>query len=146
MINFISNTAVVCITYEGVTNFSSLTNFDKKIIEYLPTTHKQKIRAITNDPAAGITALLGIPVANTSLIVIFRLMMEVQAVKYYNSTIRTMNAINMHYKNVSSKFNIQWDTYDELKKEDDTYVPVINDNDNDRKLIKWLSIFNDCIY
>ena len=57
-----------------------------------------------------------------------------------------MNARNMNYSNVLSIFNIDYDTYEELKKEDDPDVPVINDKDNDRKLIKWVSIFTDCLY
>ena len=57
-----------------------------------------------------------------------------------------MHARNMNYSNVLSIFNIDYDTYEELKKEDDPDVPVINDKDNDRKLIKWVSIFTDCLY
>ena len=57
-----------------------------------------------------------------------------------------MHARNMNYSNLLSSFKIDYDTYEELKKEDDPDVPVINDKDNDRKLIKWVSIFTDCLY
>ena len=52
----------------------------------------------------------------------------------------------MNYGNVFSIFNIDWDTYEELKKEDDPDVPVINDKENDHKVIKWVSTFIDCLY
>ena len=32
-----------------------------------------------------------------------------------------------------------------MKKEDYTYVPLINDKENDCKVMRWLSIFTDCI-
>ena len=56
-----------------------------------------------------------------------------------------MNATNMHYSNVLSIFKIEWDTYEDLKKDKNTDATVKNDNENDCKLIKWVSIFTDCI-
>ena len=50
----------------------------------------------------------------------------VQFSKYYASVDRTMDATNMNYANVLSSFKIEWDTYEELKKEDDPDFPVIN--------------------
>ena len=49
----------------------------------------------------------------------------------------------MHYTYVLLNFNIEWDTYEELNKQDDFNVPEINDKNNDRKVIKWVSI---CTY
>ena len=69
--------SVVYMTYEGITNFSSLTNFYKKSIESLPTTCKEKITAIIDDPAAGITSELVVPGVNISPIAIFRLIVVV---------------------------------------------------------------------
>ena len=57
-----------------------------------------------------------------------------------------MHARNMNYSNLLSSFKIDYDTYEELKKEDDPDVPVINDKDNDSKLIQRVSIFTDCLY
>ena len=51
----------------------------------------------------------------------------------------------MHYSNVLSIFKIEWDTYEKLNKEDDPDVSVINDKGNDRKVIKWVYIFTDCL-
>ena len=53
--------------------------------------------------------------------------------------------MNMQYTNVLSNFSIELDTYEDLKKEDDTDVSVINDKDDDRKVIKWVSIFTECL-
>ena len=41
-----------------------------------------------------------------------------------------MNATNMYYSNIFSNFNIEWDTYEDFKKKDDTNYPKINDKDN----------------
>ena len=59
---------------------------------------------------------------------------------------RMINATNMNYGHVLSRFKIEWDTYEELKKEDCPNVPVINDKGNDHKLIKWLYTFNESLY
>ena len=57
-----------------------------------------------------------------------------------------MNPITMHYINVFSSFNIKWDTYDELKKEDNPDVLVNNDKENDCKIIIWVSNFTESLY
>ena len=49
--------------------------------------------------------------------------------------------MNMHYTNVLSNFKIELYTYEQLKNQDDPDVPVINDKDNDPKIINWVSIF-----
>ena len=144
-INLISDAYVVTITYEGITTFISLTDSDKKSIESLPTTCKEKIHAIIDNPAAGITSEPAVPGAKISLIEICRLIVAVQTAKYYTSIGRTMNATMMHYGNVLSIFNIKWDNYEDMNNTDDTNVPVINDKENDRKVIKMVSDFTDCI-
>ena len=82
-INLISNVAVVCINYEGITNFFTLTDFGNKIIELVPSTCKEKIPATTYDPAACITTEPAVPAYNTFLIAIRQLIVAVQASKYY---------------------------------------------------------------
>ena len=72
--------------------------------------------------------------------------MAFQGAKYYTLIYRTTNVTNIHYVNVLSSFNIEWDTYEELKLEDDINLLVINDKDNDRKIIKWVSNFTDYIF
>ena len=68
-----SDSAVTRITYEGLTNFDSLQDFDKKSIESLASTCCKEIPAITADLANGIAAEIDIPGANISSISIQRL-------------------------------------------------------------------------
>ena len=128
-----SDTAAVRFTYEDITNFVSLTDFFKKQIESLPTTCKEKIPAITDDTSAVITAEPSLPGATISSIGICWLIMAVQSAAYYTLIVRTTNATNMYYGNVLSRFNIEWDTYEDLKNEYDTNVPVNIDKENDCK-------------
>ena len=118
---------------------------DKKLIKSFPTTCKEKISAKADNPAVGITAEADVPDINIFLITICRLIVAFQAANYYNFIGRTMNSTNIHYSNILSRFKIEWDTYEEFNKYYDPDVPVITDKDNDRKVIKWVSIFPVCI-
>ena len=140
-----SDAAVNRIIYEGLTNFESLTDFDKKSIESLTATCKEKIPAITADPDAGITAEIEIAGANISSISIRRLVVACMASKYYASIGRTMNNACMHYANVLADFKVDREAYKALKEDDAPKAPSINDKDNDRKVIKWAPIFKDCL-
>ena len=60
-----SDAAVTRITYEGVTKFSSLQDFDKKSVESLASICKEKIPTVTADPANGISEEIKITGANT---------------------------------------------------------------------------------
>ena len=40
---------------------------------------------------------------------------------------------------------MEWEAFLELKGEDSSKCPTIMDRDNDRKVIKWMSPFRDCI-
>ena len=73
-----SDTDVTKVTYEGITNFESLANFDQTIIEYLPRTCKEKILAITEDILAGIASEAEVPGANVGTI----------SVRYHITTVR----------------------------------------------------------
>ena len=76
-----SDAAVVHIAYEVITNFASLTDVDKKIVESRTTTCNEKIHAIIYDPSAGITSEPSVPGAKISSIAIRRLIVEVQAAR-----------------------------------------------------------------
>ena len=140
-----SDAAVNRIIYEGLTNFDSLTDFDKKSIESLTATCKERIPAITADAAAGITAEIAIAGANISSISIRRLIIAYYAAKYYTSIGRTMSTACMHYANVLADFKVDHEAYKALKEDDAPIAPSINDKDNDRKVIKWAPIFKDCL-
>ena len=87
-------------TYEGITKFLYLTNYNNKSIEYFPTTREEKMTTITDNTVAGITAETALPGAKIYWIDIFWFIVAVQADKYYTFIGQTMNATNMHHKNV----------------------------------------------
>ena len=131
-----SDSAVTRVTYEGITNFDSLTDFDKTSIEYLPRTCKEKILAIVEDLPAGITAEAEVAGANVGSISVRRLIVATDAAWYYDSINFTMNTTNMHYTNVLSEFKVEEEAYADLKKKPEPEALLINDRDNDRKVIK----------
>ena len=116
---------------QGITNFESLTDFDKSSIEYLPRTCKERIPAITEDRAAGISAEVKVPAANVGNISVRRLITAMKAAKYYQYIDQMMTTANMHYTNVLSSFKIEEEAYSDLLKNTEPDVPLINDRDND---------------
>ena len=42
-------------------------------------------------------------------------------------------------------FSIKWDTYQDLCDQDEPDVPLVSNKDGDRKIIKWVPIFLDCL-
>ena len=145
-IRLCSESAVTRMTYEGVTNFPSLCDFDKKSIESLPATCKDKIPAITEDVPNGVTAELEIAGANISSISVRRLIVACHASKYYTSIGRTMDLSNMRYTQVLSNFKIEWESYQELRKEDPPTPPLIYEKDGDRKVMKWDPLLLACLH
>jgi len=129
---------------EGVTDFESLTDFDKKSIQSLPKTLKEMIPQISKDVGAGILAQRAIPGAVLSTISVHRLITAVNAAEYYTLISRTMSVDNMYYDNVLESFKVEWETYQDLRDLDEPDVSLISDKENDRKVIKWVSVFQDC--
>ena len=140
-----SDAAVTRITHEGITNFDSLADFDKKSIERLPQICKETIPAIEADVANAVEAEQVVNGANISSISVRRLITASNAVQYYQSINRVINPVNMHYNNVLLTFKIEWEAYTELRDTDAPKVPKINDRDAERKVIKWVPIFLDCM-
>ena len=105
-----SDAAVLCLLQEGLTNFDSLTDFDKKSLERLPSVCKETIPAIAADLPNGIAAENKIPGANISSISVQRLIVAMHAAEYYTAINPSMTIANMHYANVLKNFKIEWDT------------------------------------
>jgi hypothetical protein len=95
-----SKTSVLRLTKEGITNFESLTDFDKKSLEGLPAICKGSIKAIAADAANGIVAERLVPGASLSAISVRRLIVAMNAAQYYTSINRLMTVDNMGYDNV----------------------------------------------
>ena len=140
-----SKATVLRLTKEGITNFESLTDFDKKSLEGLPAICKSSIKAITADAANGIVAERLVPGASLSAISVRRLIVAVDAAQYYTSINRLMTVENMGYDAVLKGFKIEWDTYQDLRDQDAPEVPLISDKDNDRRVIKWVPVLHDCL-
>ena len=51
----------------------------------------------------------------------------------------------MHHDNVLAGFKIEWEAYQDLVKQDEPTVPKVVDNHVDRKVIRWIPIFLDCM-
>ena len=140
-----SDAAVTRITHEGITNYESLLDFDKKSLQLLPSICKEKVLAIPEDAANNIAAEPEVSGANISTISIQRLIVASHAASYYHSISRAMTTANMHYSNVLMNFKVEWEAYQNLKEQDDPKVPKINDRDGDRKIIRWVPIFKDAM-
>jgi hypothetical protein len=63
-----SDASVTCLTYEGITNYESLLDVDKKSIQSLLSICKESIPAILADGPAGIGQEPAVPGANISTI------------------------------------------------------------------------------
>jgi hypothetical protein len=140
-----SDAAVNRIIHEGITTFESLADFDKKSIERLPQICKENIPAIVADQANGVPAEEAVNGANISSISVRRLITASHAVTYYISINRALTTANMHYNNVLLTFKTEWEAYQELRDADEPKIPKINDRDAERKVIKWVPIFLDCM-
>ena len=106
-----SDAAVLRLLQEGLTTYNSLTDFDKKSLEQLPSVCKETIPAIAADLPNGIAAENEIAGANISSISVQRLIVAINAAEYYTAINRSMTTANMHYANVLKNFKIEWDTY-----------------------------------
>ena len=141
-----SNRTVARLVAEGITDFDSLVDFDKKSIQYLPKTVKETIPQIAEDVGAGIEAQRAIPGVVLSTISVRRLITAVNAADYYTPIGMTMDVDNMNYNNVLKFFKVEWETcYQDLLDQDTPDVPLISDKEGDRKVIKWVSVFQDCL-
>jgi len=140
-----SDASVVRVTYEGITNYLSLLDFDRDSIESLSKACSRPIAAIAEDLPSLIAAEPQVPAANISTISIRRLVIAVQAAKYYTNIGRTPDDSNMHYLNVLSGFKVDYEAYALLKKNDKPDTPMVHDKDKDKKIIKWVPLFEDAL-
>ena len=99
-----SDSAVTRITYEGITDFRSLLDFDRDSIESLAKACSKDIAAVVADDANNIVAEPAVTGANLSSISVRRLVIAMHAMKYYDAIGRAPTDANMHYSNVLSGF------------------------------------------
>ena len=77
-----SDASVLRVAHEGITNFASLSDFDKKSIENLPSVCKNSVPVIEADPTNSITPEASVTGANVSSILISRLVTAANAAKH----------------------------------------------------------------
>ena len=140
-----SDAVALGVTHEGIANFVSLSDFDKKSIENLPSVCKNSIPAIEVDPSNSIASEASVSGANIALISVSWLITTVNAVKHHGSIDRVMTPQNMAYSSVLAKFKIEHESYLSIKDDDDAKITKIIDKDNDRKVFRWDPIFKDCL-
>ena len=140
-----SDASVLRITHEGLTNFESFMDFDRDSIESLSKACSKSIDAIQADQANGIAAENAVPGTNISTISIRRLVVAAQAVKYYNAINRIPDFENMHYVDVLSNFKADHDAYVLLKKQTSPETPLVNDKDKEKRIIRWVPLFEDAL-
>ena len=82
-------------------------------------------------------------VSNISKISVRRIIVAVNSANFYNALWDLMTPHSMHYGNFLSDFKVEWDSYEDLRTQDDPKVPKVNDKEQDRKIILWDPIFSD---
>ena len=140
-----SNSAVTRITHEGITNFESLMDFDKDSIELLPRACSRAIPAVEADADNNVQAEEAVPAGNISTISVHRLKVAADCARFYRDVGRELTYANMHYDSVLAGFKIDYDAYRVLKNQDSPKVPLVNEKDRDKKVIKWIPLFEDAM-
>jgi hypothetical protein len=140
-----SNAAVNRFIKEGINTYLDLADFDKASLDILAKNAHRTVPAVEADAAAGIIAEPAVPGTVISTVSMVRIATACEAVKYYIATGRVPDGTSMHYANVLVNFKVDYEAFKELKKQDAPDVPDVKDNDGDRKIIKWLPIFFDCM-
>jgi len=140
-----NNVAVNRFIKEGITTYIDLADFNKASLAILAKNTTRSVPAVDADPAASIIAESAVPGTVISTVSMVRIVITCEAVKYYVSTGRVPDAISMHYAYVLVNFKVDYEAYKKLKKQDTPDIPDVKDNDVDRKIIKWIPIFFDCM-
>ena len=108
--------AVSRVLAEGITDFTSLADFDKDSLKSLTKNCQSEIPKVTADPAAGIEAEAAVKGTCISTVNTIRLLTACNAVKYYKLVCRTPSLSSMSYTNVLSKFQVDFEHYEKLRK------------------------------
>ena len=87
-----SDDSVLRVTHEGITNVASLSEFDKKSIENLPSVFKNRIAVMEEDATNVIASEGSVSGASISMISVSRLITAVNAAKHYGSIDRVTNS------------------------------------------------------
>ena len=141
--NLSSDALVLRMTHEVITNFASLYELDKKSMKFLPNICEISIPTIDVHASNNIGFEAAVSGGNVSSISVSRLDAAVNASKYCGSIERVMRNHNMIYSTVLSTFKIDHEAGLYAKDEAEPKVPIINDRDKDRKIIRLSTMFKE---
>ena len=123
--NLSSDDSVLRLTHEGSTNFVSLSDFDNKIIQKLPSVCKNNIPAIEVDATNIVAAEVSVSGSNISSISIRMLIASVNASNCYGSIARAMDLQTRACKCLRNFQDRTW-CFLSIKDDDDSKVPNVN--------------------
>ena len=86
-----------------------------------------------------------VPVANINSLAVQCPVVAMRASNYYDSIGRKPTDINMHYNNVLKGFKDDYEAYALLIKQDSPEAPVVNEKDKEKRVIKWVPLFENCL-
>ena len=132
---------MLSVTHERITHFTSLSDFDKKSIQWFRKLCKNNIPSIDAYSASNILAEDSITGARISSISVSRLIAADHAAKCYSTIARGMIPQKIIYPSALAIFKIEYEVCLSIEDEIEPKVPKINDRDNDRKMIHWYPIF-----
>ena len=128
---------------EGLSDLNSLLDFDKESLEALPKACARALPAVEADPDNDVVAANAVPAGNVSIASVHRLIVAANAARFYRNVGRELTFPRMNYQNVLSRFKDDYEAYISLKKQDSPETPLVNDKDKDKKIIKWVPLFED---
>ena len=140
-----SNTSGMRITYEEFTKFQLFMEFDHDSIKSLSKSCSKNIDTIFAGVLNGVVAKNAVPGTNISTISIRRLVVATNSVNYYTVIEKTPDFDNMHFVNVIGGFKTEYNSYVLLKKQTSPKVPLVSDKDKEKKIIKWVPLFEDAL-
>ena len=139
----VTNVTVNRVVAEGLIDMVSLMDFDKDSIEALPKACVRAIPAVEADPGNEIVAAQAVAAGNVSIASVQRLIVAADCARFYRDVGRTPTIARMNYANILVNFKTDFEAYTNLKRQDAPDIPLVNDKDREKKIIKWVPLFKD---
>ena len=124
--NLSSDASVLRLTHEGITNFASLSNFDKKSSQNFPNTCKNGMPVIEVDSTNNIGSKASVVGSSVSSILLSRLITALNVAKHYGSIERVIKPQNVGCASFLETFKIEHDVFLSSKDKDEPKVPKTN--------------------
>ena len=128
------DTSVLSLTDEDITNFTSLNEFDKKIIQFLSNICKNSTLFVGASTTNDIGAESAIAGAGISFILVSKIITSINTAKRHESIVRIVTFHNISYSSVLATLKIENKSFLYLKDEVEPKAPEINNRDNGRNI------------